>query len=272
MKRRRLKITLSLVLGLSISYLLTLFVFYPSAPLIRSEAKVKQALFLIQLKEKSAGLLKMFSKNEGEGKESAETPPPWYFELLPNYPTPRNYPTLPPMGGGGLVYPTDSNYPTHNPERRITPIPPPDVGTPTITQKPIFDFPTSIPTQPPGKPPSGSAEEMLSLINEQRKKEGASPLKFNQALNEAAQLHADTVTKCGHYGPDGSSPFDRVVEAGYPTSGVGENISCGTDAFEQAFNAWMNSPPHHANMVNKSWVSAGLGTARGYWVFVGGPI
>lgn len=267
LSQRWRKTSIALFLAVIGAILLTKTIFYDNAPVMRPDIFIKAAVFNQRLLDKITEL-RFFSQNSQKSDEPTRLPPPWSFK--PSY----IFPTT------GLIYPTEEAYPTFDPNKKITPSSPkvtpewPDnqIVYPSPTSKPIFNPPTAPPPQPPASPPSVMAADLLTLINNQRGKEGAGMISFNSSLNQAAQKHAETTGGCGHYGPDGSSPFDRVINAGYPTSAVGENIACGADSAQRAFDLWMNSSGHHANMVNKSWRSAGIGIARGYWVFVGGPI
>jgi len=81
-----------------------------------------------------------------------------------------------------------------------------------------------------------------------------------------------------HYTLGGLSPTDRAIAAGYPgckvgttvysNYGIGENIfmewgNLGThsDIAHSAFNAWMNSSGHRANILDSYYVSEGIGCA-----------
>jgi uncharacterized protein YkwD len=78
----------------------------------------------------------------------------------------------------------------------------------------------------------------------------------------------------GHTGSDGSSVRDRVVRQGYSWSWIGENYMVSTDPV-RAFNWWMNSGPHTANILSPNYTEFGVGYVysnesdyRGYFVIV----
>ncbi|MFQ5560701.1 MAG: CAP domain-containing protein [Nitrospinota bacterium] len=270
MRKRWVKIGAALAIALGSSFLLTKTVLYPTAPVVRNDFLIKTDILLARAKDRLSGY--------GNEEESQTMPPPYFFSPVPGFSRPKtpeekqNNSPAGPRPTKELVYPTQKPYPTYNPIKKITPVPPPENNVSPPEQEPIFNPPTQAPTQPPGSPSSSSASQLLTLINQQREKEGAGRLVFNSSLNKAAQVHADTTPGCGHYGPDGETPFDRATAAGYPSPWVGENIACRVNSAQRAFELWMNSPPHHDNIVNKDWKSAGIGIARGYWVFVGGAI
>ena len=64
-----------------------------------------------------------------------------------------------------------------------------------------------------------------------------------------------------HTGSDGSSPFDRMRKAGYSGSAMGENIARGYSTSESVVEAWMNSPGHRSNILNRAFQHLGVGMA-----------
>jgi len=101
----------------------------------------------------------------------------------------------------------------------------------------------------------------LTLINEERRKNGILPVGFQSALNNAAQTHADDMVVknyFSHVSPDGKTPQDFARQAGY-SSWVGENLACGYPDPQRIFEMWMGSSGHRRNMLNPSWRSLGIG-------------
>jgi uncharacterized protein YkwD len=94
--------------------------------------------------------------------------------------------------------------------------------------------------------------EILSLINEERAKEGISPLTRNDKLDIAAQRHSNDMA-CNnfmsHTGSDGSSPWDRMNQAGYDWIRAAENIAAGQSTPESVVAAWMNSTQGHRETI-----------------------
>lgn len=130
--------------------------------------------------------------------------------------------------------------------------------------------PTARPTQPPQptEPPSGDKESLTALlINEERRKNGLGPLRVDARLIESARRHsADiaSIRQCTHFGSDGSNPFDRMRDAGYPRP-YGEVVACGFQLPENVVNAWMNSPGHRAILLCGPCSDIGIGIAGNYW-------
>ncbi|MFQ5942633.1 MAG: CAP domain-containing protein [Anaerolineales bacterium] len=82
-------------------------------------------------------------------------------------------------------------------------------------------------------------------------------------LRTAARNHS-TDMACNHFfshtGSDGSNVGDRITAQGYSWSWRGENIFAGGGATPQsAFNWWMNSAPHRANLLHTNYTDIGIG-------------
>ncbi len=77
-----------------------------------------------------------------------------------------------------------------------------------------------------------------------------------------------------HTNPDGESPFDRLRNAGADWSGAaGENIAWGTSSGQTAFDMWINSSGHRANIENCSFTHHGVGLVDTRWthLFIQNP-
>jgi len=114
---------------------------------------------------------------------------------------------------------------------------------------------------------SESSEEfyMLSLINNERKAQGLSPLTMNSALSSAARAHSqDMINRSffNHVNPDGLTPSDRARNAGYNFIALGENI-CGNPSIDAGHSSLMGSPAHRANILNPSYKEVGIGIIDG---------
>ena len=123
---------------------------------------------------------------------------------------------------------------------------------------------------------------MLQLINAERAKEGLPPFTFNNILNESSEDHSLWMLQndiFSHTGVGGSTPGERIVDAGYVLQGTwatGENIGFqsqrGAAGFEDDVRdihiALMNSPGHRANIMSTSYDEIGIGieigTYKGY--------
>ncbi|MGM0555732.1 MAG: CAP domain-containing protein [Myxococcota bacterium] len=115
--------------------------------------------------------------------------------------------------------------------------------------------------------------QVFELVNIERSEQGLEPLKYNAALETAAQLHAEDMVEndyFSHTSQDGRSFSDRVEDAGYTGFPAGENIAAGQGSAEQVMNSWMNSDGHRRNILNDGSNEIGVGFYNNYWVQVFG--
>lgn len=123
---------------------------------------------------------------------------------------------------------------------------------------------------------SSFVEEVVRLVNIERKKEGLSNLAMSTKLNQAAQVRAvETTKKFEHTRPDGSSCFTVLEEFNISYFRCGENIAYGQATPKDVVNAWMNSQGHRANIMNSKFTTIGIGcynyNGSYYWtqLFIG---
>jgi uncharacterized protein YkwD len=111
----------------------------------------------------------------------------------------------------------------------------------------------------------------LCLINEVRAENGEPPLSDNGKLHTAARQHsADMIGKdyFGHTTPTGGTVDTRILATGYAPPGssyeLGENIDCAGVTLASPIatvNAWLSSPDHRANILNRHFRDTGIGVA-----------
>jgi Cysteine-rich secretory protein family len=92
----------------------------------------------------------------------------------------------------------------------------------------------------------------------------ASPLEWNDRLAAAARAHSsDMATRnyFRHAGQGGSQVSDRASRAGYAWRRVGENIATGQGSAKQVVSAWLASPEHCANIMNRGLAEMGAAYA-----------
>lgn len=121
---------------------------------------------------------------------------------------------------------------------------------------------------------------ILETINAERAKAGAQPLAFNGSLNIAAENHSawmDATDTLSHTGAGGSSPYDRMADAGYVFSSsywaYGENIAglslrspTGyTDEIDLVHSFFMGSSAHRSNILNDIFREIGIGFTVGHY-------
>ena len=126
---------------------------------------------------------------------------------------------------------------------------------------------------------SAQAQAVLSLVNEERSKQGLRPLKLSSKLTSIATLKSrDMADKnyFDHQSPTYGSPFDMLHSYGVQYRSAGENIAAGQRTPEEVMQAWMNSSGHRANILNKDFTEIGIGYYQGgsykvYWtqMFIG---
>ncbi len=107
--------------------------------------------------------------------------------------------------------------------------------------------------------------KMLSLVNEERAKQGLRPLAADPELTNVARAHSQDMFARGyfaHISPEGKSPFDRMDEAHVQYSTAGENLAL-AHSLSIAHNGLMNSPGHRANILNPAFGRVGIGILDG---------
>jgi Cysteine-rich secretory protein family len=107
-------------------------------------------------------------------------------------------------------------------------------------------------------------DEVLVRVNQFRQSYGLAPLARNAALDLSAQAHSEDMARhhvMSHYGSDGSNPAARISAAGYAWQTWGENVAYGWPTPAAVMNAWINSPGHRANLLNRNFREIGIGVA-----------
>jgi len=153
-------------------------------------------------------------------------------------------------------------------------------GSPPATAPVVSPItaPVTNPIAPPTTAPVTTPifTEMLNAVNAERSNEGLGALCYNDKLINAAQIHSDDMAGgnfLSHDGSDGSSPFERITDAGFSWNYAAENIAQGQQTVESVMTAWMNSSGHRANILSSSSKYFGLGLAYSasntpYWTQV----
>lgn len=123
--------------------------------------------------------------------------------------------------------------------------------------------------------PTSLKQQLVDLVNEERRKAGVPALRYNNLLANAAQAHAQDMRAKDyfeHNSLDGRTPTQRMQEAGYRPNGCrcsyayGENIAMGQRSGEEAMRDWMNSPGHKRNILSRDFDEIGIGIDGYYWV------
>lgn len=106
-----------------------------------------------------------------------------------------------------------------------------------------------------------TAETVLSLINEERKAQGITPLQIDDLLNITAQAKATDMVKnnyFSHESPTYGSPFEMMQNAGITYRTAGENIA-GNPSVENAVKSWLASESHKQNLLSNAYNYIGIG-------------
>ncbi len=108
--------------------------------------------------------------------------------------------------------------------------------------------------------------DVLNMHNARRREVGAPQLCVDPSLQKAADAHSrDMIARkyLSHTTPEGKTPTDRAMAAGYDGYGVGENLAGAPAEYtaQQVFGMWMNSAPHKANVERVGYVHVGVGAA-----------
>lgn len=107
---------------------------------------------------------------------------------------------------------------------------------------------------------------ILALTNEARKNAGTQELLESSLLDKAAQAKAEDMLEnsyFAHTSPAGVSPWDWFTKAGYAYKAAGENLAVNFSDDKAVVDAWLQSPGHRANLLNKTFTEIGIGIATG---------
>jgi uncharacterized protein YkwD len=121
--------------------------------------------------------------------------------------------------------------------------------------------------------PTDRRAALLCVIGVERGARGLPPVRESSQLTLAAQRHADDMVRrafFAHVSPGGATLAQRVRATGYLTSrprwGLGEAISWAQDPLDtadQLVQAWLNSPPHRAILLDRDYRDVGIGVTPG---------
>lgn len=164
------------------------------------------------------------------------------------------------------------------PEKPEQPNLPGNQDKPEKPQQPNQPGDQEKPEKPGTENPEGNIgayqSQVVSLVNQERAKQGLSPLKINAKLSDVATKKAEDMRDKGyfsHTSPTYGSPFDMMKQFGIRYSSAGENIAKGQKTPEAVMNGWMNSQGHRDNILNSSYTEIGVGyvtdgSGNTYWV------
>ena len=111
-------------------------------------------------------------------------------------------------------------------------------------------------------------DEVLKLVNGYRVAMGRNALVHDPALRRCARGHsrhmrADVHAFYAHVNPEGDDPGIRLWRNGVAWTTLGENLVAGPADPLFAFNSWLGSPGHRANLEDPRWIRTGVGYQPG---------
>ena len=104
------------------------------------------------------------------------------------------------------------------------------------------------------------AEQVLALVNAERKKVGLKPLALSQRCQAQADKRAKEICQRGRFNHKGA--FNGLRGYGW----MGENIAKGYRSPAAVVRGWMHSKGHRANILSPKFTHLGVGVCRGCWV------
>ncbi len=113
-----------------------------------------------------------------------------------------------------------------------------------------------------------TTRNILELTNYSRESYNEQPLLENPQLDQAAQAKAQDMLDnqyFAHNSPQGRTPWDFIKASGYNYAVAGENLAINFYSAEGVEQAWMNSPGHKANILNKDFQDIGIGIVQGQY-------
>ena len=110
-------------------------------------------------------------------------------------------------------------------------------------------------------------EEVIQMVNDSREKEGVKVLAENGKLSQAAAAKAEDMLKenyFAHNSPSGKTPWFWIEQAGYDYHYAGENLAMDFKNADEQHAAWMKSPTHKKNILNKDFQEIGVAVKQGF--------
>ena len=111
-----------------------------------------------------------------------------------------------------------------------------------------------------------TVRQLLDDTNKERDRSGKKPLAINEKLSKAAKLKADYMFAknfWAHTAPDGTQPWEFVLQEGYDYAYAGENLARNFYYSQEVVDAWMNSPSHKENLLSENYDEVGFAVENG---------
>ncbi|MEE1940178.1 CAP domain-containing protein [Streptomyces sp. TRM 70361] len=104
-------------------------------------------------------------------------------------------------------------------------------------------------------------DDVVTLVNQERAERGLVRLRTEERLRLSSRAHSRDMAERAffdHLTPEGVSPDERMLAAGYPYPAA-ENIAVLEPNAMAVVVAWMNSPGHRVNILNPLFRAIGVG-------------
>ncbi|MCL2029251.1 MAG: CAP domain-containing protein [Deltaproteobacteria bacterium] len=119
------------------------------------------------------------------------------------------------------------------------------------------------------------ARQVLDIVNQERQRNGAPRLSWDNTLAQIAQIRAKELSsRFSHTRPNGANWASLLNDYKVSWSLNGENIASGQgqDSAQKVMTIWMNSSGHRANILDSRFTHLGVGAyndgRQHYWVQV----
>jgi len=109
---------------------------------------------------------------------------------------------------------------------------------------------------------TGVEDELLNLCNNHCVSMGLNALIDDAEMRMVARAHSKHEIVhdfFAHRNPEGQSPHDRLTACGQSCLAACENLAAGYAGAQDAFNGWLGSPGHRANLEDVVWTHTGVG-------------
>ncbi len=104
-------------------------------------------------------------------------------------------------------------------------------------------------------------QQLLTLLNADRTKNGLKTLASSDQLRTIARAHSQDMLARGYFShvtPEGLDPFQRLRDAHFSFLAAGENLAL-APTVQQAHDGLMNSPKHRDNILSPDFGRVGIG-------------
>ncbi len=111
-----------------------------------------------------------------------------------------------------------------------------------------------------------TAGQIVELTNAKRAENGVGAVVYNPLLAQAASAKANNMLSenyWAHFSPSGKSPWSFMNSVGYKYVYAGENLARDFGDAQSVVNAWMNSPSHKSNLLDRGFKEIGVAVTSG---------